>query len=190
MKTIATMMALAASLAAMAEEREIDGREWQDNQRLELGREPMRAAFSSFPDEKAALRILPEYAPRQLSLDSDSAWRFSWARNPDERQKEFYREDFDDSLWPTIRVPCSWQATGARNGKGGWGTPIYTNQSYPFAKDVPGGSSVMLEPPKYFTAYDARNPVGSYRRHFKVPAKWDGSDIFLKFDGVDSFFYL
>ena len=190
MKTIATMMALAASLAAMAEEREIDGREWQDNQRLNCGQEPARAAFSSFPDEKAALRILPKYAPRQLSLDSDSAWRFSWARNPDERQKEFYREDFDDSLWPTIRVPCSWQAAGARNGKGGWGTPIYTNQSYPFAKDVPGGSSVMLEPPKYFTAYDARNPVGSYRRHFKVPAKWDGSDIFLKFDGVDSFFYL
>lgn len=189
MKTLLLFATMAASMWALAEEREIDGREWQDNQRLELGREKMRAAFSSFPSEKEALRILPEYAPRQLSLDSNSDWRFNWVRTPEERPADFYTEDYDDSWWSPIKVPCSWQAKGAGKS-GGWGTPIYTNQRYPFAKDVPGGSNVTLEPPKQYTAYTDRNPVGSYRRHFKVPAKWDGSDVFLKFDGVDSFFYL
>jgi beta-galactosidase len=48
----------------------------------------------------------------------------------------------------------------------------------------------MGEPPKDWTAFKERNPVGSYRRDFEVPAKWNGQDIFLKFDAVDSFFYL
>lgn len=181
------MLAAATTLSVFAHAPR--GTEWQDNKVLSEGKETPRAAFSSFPTEKAALKILPEYAPRQLSLDSDTAWKFHWAPDPLKRAIGFYKEDYDVSDWPCIKVPCSWQAFGA-NGHGGWGVPIYTNQRYPFAKDVPGGSRVTLAPPKEYTAYDQRNPVGSYRRTFKVPEAWQGSDVFLKFDGVDSFFYL
>ena len=100
----ALLTALAAASAFAASP---DGREWQDNQRLSYGKEPARAAFSSFPDEKSALKILPEYAPRQISLDGDNVWRFNWAPNPEERPLAFWREDFDDSSWPFIKVPCS-----------------------------------------------------------------------------------
>ncbi|MBR4041851.1 MAG: discoidin domain-containing protein, partial [Bacteroidaceae bacterium] len=34
------------------------------------------------------------------------------------------------------------------------------------------------------------NEVGSYLRSFEVPADWDGREVFITFDGVDSFFYL
>ena len=187
MKNTLFIAAFAGALAAAAAGP--TGTEWQDNQRLSQGREPVRAAFCSFDSAEQALKILPEYAPRQISLDSDTAWRFNWARDPSERPVGFYRTDFDASAWPTIKVPCSWQAYGA-DGKGGWGTPVYTNIRYPFARDVPGGSKVMGVPPKDFTSYAARNPVGSYRRTFTVPADWEGRDVFLKFDGVDSFFYL
>ena len=171
--------------------REIDGKEWQDNQRLSFGKEPTRAAFASFPDEKSALKILPEFAPRQISLDSECAWKFSWSKDPSFRPVGFQNPEYDVSRWPTIKVPCSWQAIGASD-EGGWGVPIYTNQRYPFAKDLPGGSNVMLEPPKEYTAYSQRNPVGCYRRNFEVPEEWfdEKSDIYIKFDGVDSFFYL
>lgn len=165
------------------------GNEWQNNQLLSQGKEPTRAAFSSFTTEKQALKILPEYSDRTISLDSATAWKFNWAKDPSVRPVGFYAPDYDVSKWETIRVPSSWQAMGA-NGKGGWGTALYTNVPYPFQKDVPGGSQVMLDPPKHFTNFDARNPVGSYRRDFEVPVDWSGSDIFLKFDGVDSFFYL
>lgn len=166
------------------------GTEWQDNQALSYGKEPTRAAFSSFKTEKSALKILPEASERTISLDSTTAWKFRWSKDPESRPVGFYRPNYNVSTWETIVVPSSWQAMGA-NGKAGWGTALYTNVTYPIQKDVPGGSRVMLTPPKTFTNYAARNPVGSYRRDFELPEDWKNEgDVFLKFDGVDSFFYL
>ena len=54
--------------------------------------------------------------------------------------------------------------------------------------DWKGG--VMREPRKDWPTYKHRNEVGSYRRTFTVPAEWDGREVYLNFDGVDSFFYL
>ena len=48
----------------------------------------------------------------------------------------------------------------------------------------------MGEPPRHFTTFAERNPVGSYRRDFTLPEGWREDELFLKFDGVDSFFYL
>ena len=186
MKTSALVLAAAALSAVFAEERRIDGTEWQDLSRMSLGREKTRAAFAPFADERAALEILPWKTDRQICLDSDTAWKFKWVKEPSLRPVGFEKLDYDVSGWETIKVPCSWQAYGA-NGKGGWGTALYTNSRYPFKMNPP---YVMGEPPKNFTNYDARNPVGSYRRDFELPASWKGDRVFLKFDGVDSFYYL
>ncbi len=186
MKTSALVLAAAALGAVFAEERRIDGNEWQDLSRMSLGREKTRAAFAPFADERAALEILPWKTDRQICLDSDTAWKFKWVKEPSLRPVGFEKLDYDVSGWETIKVPCSWQAYGA-NGKGGWGTALYTNARYPFKMNPP---YVMDEPPKNFTNYDARNPVGSYRRDFELPASWKGDRVFLKFDGVDSFYYL
>ena len=93
---------------------------------------------------------------------------------------DFYKPDFDVSSWKEIPVPSNWQVLG-------YGTPYYRNLGYIFKKDFP---HVMSEPPKDWTAYDERNPVGSYRREFEVPASWNGRRVFLTFDGVDSAFFL
>ena len=186
MKTSALVLVAAALGAVFAEESRIDGTEWQDLSRMSLGREKTRAAFAPFADERAALEILPWKTDRQICLDSDTAWKFKWVKEPSLRPVGFEMLDYDVSGWETIKVPCSWQAYGA-NGKGGWGTALYTNVRYPFKMNPP---YVMDEPPKNFTNYDARNPVGSYRRDFELPASWKGDRVFLKFDGVDSFYYL
>jgi len=162
------------------------GTEWKEPENLSFGREERRAAFSSFDTLENALKILPEFSERTISLDSETAWKFKWSPDPASRPVGFEKPDYDVSGWETIKVPCSWQAYGA-NGKGGWGTALYVNQTYPFKRDQP---DVMGEPPKDWTSYAARNPVGSYRRDFDVPEKWNGQEIFLKFDAVDSFFYL
>ena len=73
---------------------------------------------------------------------------------------DFYKPDFDVSGWKEIPVPSNWEVLG-------YGTPYYRNNGYIFQKDFP---HVMSEPPKDWTAYDERNPVGSYRREFEVPA--------------------
>ena len=180
------VLALSAMIAAVAFAAQPTGTEWKEPENLSFGREERRAAFSGFDTLESALKILPEFSERTISLDSETAWKFKWSPDPASRPVGFEKPAYDVSGWETIKVPCSWQAYGA-NGKGGWGTPIYTNQTYPFKRDQP---DVMGEPPKDWTAYSARNPVGSYRRDFEVPAKWDGQEIFLKFDTVDSFFYL
>ncbi|MBO4286563.1 MAG: beta-galactosidase, partial [Kiritimatiellae bacterium] len=180
------VLPLAAYVLAASGERVIDGNEWQDLSRMSLGREKTRAAFAPFADERAALEILPWKTDRQICLDSDTAWKFKWVKEPSLRPAGFQDPAYDVSGWETIKVPCSWQAYGA-NGKGGWGTALYTNARYPFKMNPP---YVMDTPPKDFTNYDARNPVGSYRRDFELPAEWKGDRVFLKFDGVDSFYYL
>jgi beta-galactosidase len=77
-------------------------------------------------------------------------------------------------------VPCNWQAVGH-------GVAIYTNAKYPFVAHPP---RVMDTPPKNYTTFKNRNPVGSYRRSFKVPSNWKGRRLFINFEGVDSAFYL
>ena len=88
MKHITLIAAITGAFAALAAQP--TGQEWQDNQQLSYGREAVRAAFCSFDSVEQALKILPEYAPRQVSLDSDSAWKFHWAKDPSERPQDFY----------------------------------------------------------------------------------------------------
>ncbi|RYG47462.1 glycoside hydrolase family 2, partial [bacterium] len=110
----------------------------------------------------------------------NGAWKFHYVKRPELRPVDFYRTDFDVSRWDTIQVPSNWQVLG-------YGTPIYRNVGYTFQRDWP---RVMSEPPKDWTAYDERNPVGSYKRTFRVPSGWKGRQTFLKFDGVDAGFFL
>ena len=122
-------------------------------------------------------------------------WKFHWAPNPDERPKDFFRTDYDVSKWDDIKVPMNWNMAGLqRDGKNKYGDPLYSNQRVIFQhswqpmNDWKGG--VMRTPPKDWMTYRNRNEVGSYRRTFSVPADWKGQEIYLNFDGVDSFFYL
>lgn len=107
-------------------------------------------------------------------------WKFHFVPRPEQRPVDFYKTEYDVSSWKEIPVPSNWQVLG-------YGTPYYRNNGYTFKKDWP---RVMSEPPKDYTAYEERNPVGSYRREFEVPADWKGRRIFLTFDGVDSAFFL
>ena len=144
-KLITISFALSVGLSAFAAQP--TGNEWKEPENLSFGREERRAAFSSFESLESALGILPEFSERTISLDSDTEWKFNWVSEPSKRPVDFYRPDFDVSKWATIKVPCSWQAFGA-NSKGGWGTALYVNQTYPFKRDQP---DVMGEPPKDWT---------------------------------------
>ena len=110
----------------------------------------------------------------------DGQWFFHWSRNPEERPVNFYREDFDVSQWKKIAVPGNWQTQG-------YGTPIYTNINYPFVKNRP---SVTTKPPHDWTAYDNRNPVGSYVTFVDVTKEMMLKNLILHFGGVHSAMYI
>jgi len=154
------------------------GHEWESEQRLGLNKEKPHATFNSYADVESAKKILPELSQYRVSLDG--AWKFHWVKRPEERPVDFFKPGFDVSGWKEITVPSSWQMQG-------YDVPVYSNQAYLFRRDWP---RVMGEPPRRFTTFVNRNPVGSYRRDFEIPASWDGREVFINFDGVDSFFYL
>ena len=152
--------------------------DWENEQVVGRNKEPGRATALPYPDRERAIQATREATPYFQSLNG--SWRFHWVPHPDQRPVDFYKPDFDVSGWKTIPVPSNWQLQG-------YDTPLYTNITYPFQADPP---RVMGEPPADYTNFKARNPVGSYRRTFEVPADWKGRQVFLQFDGVDSAFYL
>ena len=168
------------------------GHEWESPQLLALNKELPHASFFSFKNVESARKVLPEHSDFWLSLNGN--WKFHWVKTPEERPKDFFDPRYDVTAWESVPVPMSWNIFGIqKDGSLKYGVPIYTNQRVIFHHQVKtddwrGG--VMRTPAKDWTTYVYRNEVGSYRRNFTVPATWDGREVFINFDGVDSFFYL
>ncbi|WP_246112683.1 glycoside hydrolase family 2 TIM barrel-domain containing protein [Allorhodopirellula solitaria] len=167
---------LLASLCPVAARCEAP--DWENEQVIGIHKLPPRATSVPHLDRETATSDDPESSPFFQSLNGP--WKFHWAKDPDSRPADFYRRDFDVSRWDEIPVPSNWQLHG-------YGVPLYSNITYPFKKDPP---RVMGTPPEDYTNFDARNPVGCYRREFEIEKAWDGRQIFVQFDGVDSAFYL
>ena len=144
--------------------------DWENHHVLQINREPARAAFTPFTEQKG-----------DCSLCLDGMWKFRWTPVPDQKIIDFYRADFDDRDWTDFPVPANWEING-------YGTPIYVSAGYPFKIDPP---RVMGEPKADYTTYKERNPVGQYRRTFVLPADWTAKgQTFLRFEGVMSAFYV
>lgn len=144
--------------------------DWENHHVLQINREPARAAFTPFTEQKG-----------DCSLCLDGMWKFRWTPVPDQKIIDFYRADFDDRDWTDFPVPANWEING-------YGTPIYVSAGYPFKIDPP---RVMGEPKAEYTTYKERNPVGQYRRTFVLPADWTAKgQTFLRFEGVMSAFYV
>ncbi len=168
------------------------GGEWESPQQLSLNKEQPKAWFFNFASVESARKVLPDASEYYRSLDG--TWRFNWVPNPSERPADFYKTDFDDTKWDNVEVPMSWNVYGIqKDGSQKYGTPIYVNQPVIFKHEVAVGDwkkGVMREPAPHHTTYKHRNEVGSYRRTFTIPEEWEGREIYINFDGVDSFFYL
>lgn len=180
-----TMLMLASVAAFMGVGHAADAPhpDWENPQNLFQGREDSRAFFVPFANRAEALKGHREDSSLVRSLNG--TWKFNWVPSPDKRPVDFHRPDFDVSAWADIDVPSNWQMRG-------YGTPIYSNQRYTFVRNWP---YVMSEPQndsekKYTTPQTEPNAVGSYRRDIELPADWNGREVFIRFDGVDSFYYL
>jgi beta-galactosidase len=152
--------------------------DWENPRVFGINKEMPHATLVPYANERAALAGDAGGSPFVRSLNG--RWKFHWVKQPSERPVDFYKPDYDVSGWKEIRVPSNWEMEG-------YGTPIYTNITYPFKRDAP---RVTSEPPRTYTAYSERDPVGSYRRTFTVPADWQGRQVFLVFNGVNSAFYV
>ncbi|CAN6651374.1 hypothetical protein TRVA0_025S00562 [Trichomonascus vanleenenianus] len=104
------------------------------------------------------------HIPRE-SVVLNGEWKFHYSESP------LLAPGYNDSVeWGTINVPGHWQLQG-------YGRPQYTNTVYP----------IPVNPP----FVPSENPTGTYYRTFEIPQDWaEGAEIRLRFDGVDSAFFV
>lgn len=168
------------------------GWEWQSPDSVAYNKQQPHAWFFSFNNVEEARKVLPEHSSLWQTLNGE--WQFHWASNPDQRPKDFFQKNFDASKWDKVQVPMNWNLAGIqKDGTYKYGKPIYSNQRVIFQHAVAVGDwkgGVMRTPPKDWLTYTDRNEVGSYRRTFTIPADWKDKEVYINFDGVDSFFYL
>lgn len=157
--------------------------DWENETVFAVNKEPGHATFVPFASV-AEMQGDPSYrrpwvrnrSSRYMLLNG--MWKFHWVKSPDERPADFYRERYDVSAWDEIPVPSNWEMHG-------YGTPIYTNVTYPHKNQPP-----FILPQKGYTNQTETNPVGSYRRDFDLPADWKDREVYLHFDGVYSAMYV
>jgi beta-galactosidase len=153
-------------------------KEIEDPENIGINKEASHATLMPYGSLKEALAANRHASSYSRSLNG--LWKFNWVDWPQKRPVDFYKPNYDVSKWKDIKVPSNWQVEG-------YGTPYYSNFTYIFQKDFP---RVMSVPSVTYTAYQERNPVGSYRRDFEIPADWNGRRVFITFDGVDAGFFI
>lgn len=137
--------------------------EYQDLDCLHINRMPNRATLVPYPDQVSAMSGERASSPYFFSLNGD--WDFALLEGPRQIPEDLHAyEDYS-----TICVPGCWQMQG-------FGRPQYTNVRYPIPYDPP---------------YVPDNtPVGLYRRRFDRPDAFEGRQSRIRFEGVDSCFYV
>ena len=99
-------------------------------------------------------------------LSLNGPWRFLFANTPEEVPQQFFQPNFKDSKWNTIQVPLNWEMAG-------YGDAQFRNVPAPFKANPP------FVPREY-------NPTGAYRKTFTLPATWQGQQVFLRLEKVQS----
>ncbi|MDE7349745.1 MAG: beta-galactosidase, partial [Muribaculaceae bacterium] len=148
-------------------------KEWLDPEVNAVNRAPMRSeAFAFNKGEKGSFKEDRKNSSNYLSLNGD--WKFNWVNDASSRPVDFWKKDFNDKGWDTIKVPGCWELNG-------YGDPLYTNMPYAWDRFFKN------DPPN---VPDQENHVGTYRREILVPASWKGKEIFAHFGSVTSNIYL
>ncbi|MDW7759027.1 MAG: glycoside hydrolase family 2 TIM barrel-domain containing protein [Acidobacteriota bacterium] len=137
---------------------------WQTQTIVEINREPARAHFIPYATDDQAREDAKWTSPFLLSLNG--LWKFYLADKPADRPYWFFKDDFDTRGWDDIPVPANWELHG-------YSYPIYLNIRYPHE----------VTPPRI---QDHDNPVGSYKRTFRIPKTWRGKEIYLHFGAAGS----
>ncbi len=157
--------------------------DWENETIFAVNKEPGHVTYIPFPSIET-LKADQSFDKPWLEPSSslyqslNGVWKFNWVKQPSERPMDFFKTGYNVSSWKEIPVPSNWEMHG-------YGTPIYTNITYPFKNNPP-----FIQPQKGYTNEKEPNPVGSYRRDFDIPTGWDGKNIFIHFDGVYSGFYI
>lgn len=157
--------------------------DWENPHIFAVNKEPGFSTFIPY-GSVAEMKADPYYmepwkrtnSSRYILLNGN--WKFNWVKSPEERPEKFYKPGYDVSGWDEIPVPSNWEMQG-------YGTPIYTNITYPFRNNPP-----FIQSQRGYTVEKEPNAVGSYRRDFSIPQDWKDKEVFITFEGCYSAMYV
>ena len=159
-------------------------REFEDPSVLSVNRVDAHTRWGAFESEENAATQRIGQSRYMLSMNGE--YRFKLYSAPDEVD-DFFALDYDDSAFVPITVPSNWEVQGH-------GEPIYTNVRYPF-RECDGGDALICagkgaesvpNPPHI----PLKNPTGCYRKWFSLPDEYIGRRAILRFEGVETAYYL
>ena len=153
-------------------------REWENERVNSINKEKSRCYWIPYRNLEEALIGEKSASSRYLTLNG--MWKFNWVKHPALAPSDFWKADFPVYYWDDLMVPSAWQMKG-------YGIPIYTNVPFPHPSNPP---FILDSVPPHFTAARLPNPVGSYVREFELPESWEGEEVFLQFEGVESAMYV
>jgi beta-galactosidase len=142
--------------------------DWENPEVFGINKLAPRAESIPYADVESAISGDRTKSPFFKTLNGN--WKFNWVGCPADRPQDFYKTDFKDTNWRTIKVPACWETEG-------YGIPIYTNVRFPHPTNPP------FMDPNY-------NPVGSYRTNFELGKEWESRRTVIRFAGVYSAFYV
>ncbi|NQZ24307.1 MAG: DUF4981 domain-containing protein [Colwellia sp.] len=130
---------------------------WENNEVFAINKEAAHATLFPFQSINESLNNVKEQSDNFLLLNG--LWKFNWQRSPANKPLNFAAMSYDDKAWSVIPVPGNWETEG-------FGYPIYLDERFPFTTTWPDA------PQEY-------NPIGSYRKPFKLPGSWKNKQVFL-----------
>jgi len=147
--------------------------EWNNNPEIfQLNRMDAHATLMPYRTVNEALKGERVSSDYYHSLNGN--WKFAFFENPEVRNQDFFKKEFDASEWDEIKVPSHWQLQG-------YDYPQYTNVRYPWE------GKEDIKPPFAPTNY---NPVGQYIQTFTISEDWKNQPVYISFQGVESAFYV
>jgi len=157
-KSILLIQVAVAAILTTSFQAEADIREpWENNKVFAINKEAPHATLFPFQSVNESLTNVKEQSDNFLLLNG--LWKFNWQRSPVNKPANFEQVNYDDKTWSVIPVPGNWETEG-------FGYPIYLDERFPFATTWP-------DVPKDY------NPIGSYRKPFKLPDSWKNKQVFL-----------
>lgn len=158
--------------------------DWENVDIQSINREPAHVQWGAYDSREAAVQCKKNSSSYICSLNGVYAFRLV---DSPAQADDFYLPGYNDSHFGQIHVPGNWELQG-------YGEPIYTNSRFPW--DYQSKEACMLSASKTGPQVPnppflpSGNPTGCYRKTFTLPTEFAGREVFLRFDGVETAFYL
>lgn len=157
-------------------------RDWENIEVSKINRSPAHTVWGAYESVDQARKA--EQSAHITCLDGTYA--FCLFPTPEEAG-DFYKKDADLTGFGKIQVPGNWEMQG-------YGKPVYTNIEYPWPRDLKEPCVIEPEEGKRgvhnWPYIPKENPTGCYLREFELEKLDPKKEWYLRFDGVETAYYL